>query len=340
MILIAGSNSYDLGLSIVDILKDKRAVTFTYVKREKFPNGELKIEINLEKNFSNQIICIIHSLHDHDDLIELLFIINKFQVTAPKITVILPYIFYARQDISLGLAKSNINLLLYLIQTAGANKVILVDPHNIMTLKGLKSIKYIKHQEIFKAIAQNLVKQLTSNTVPILIVSPDQGSYSRARELASAIGKIHNNIYLILMSKTRISEGIRGRDNCHTFVIEIERYIARRSSSKIESLAKIPNLSKGIGLIVDDIIDSGRTLSNAVNIIMRYRVNKIMAFITHPVLSYRNVRLVSEKSPIEFVFSNSTQADLRNKYCNYKINSSRIRFINLAPALAKRILNY
>lgn len=294
-VLITTSVHLDLAKKIAKALK----LPLLKVLDEKFPDGEWNI--NLNKSFFGTRPIILHSTCPpvNERLVQLLLIIDAVKRGgAQKISVIIPYFGYSRQDKIFKMGQPlSAKLVAGLIEKAGASEVFLIDLHQ-PTEVGFFDIPafhinpvslyadYIKRQKIKKGV----------------VVSPDLGGIKRAKELAKAL-----NFSLGFIDKER----------------DIE-------TGRIKSRGLFANVKDKDVIIVDDIISSGSTLVKASQILKSAGAKKIWAFVTHAVLNNQTPSLI-EESPIKKLIV--TDACSFPK----KLQFPKLEIVSLAPLIKEVI---
>jgi ribose-phosphate pyrophosphokinase len=248
--VIAGPSSQLLGLRLSRFLK----ANVVPIEFKTFPDGERYIRIKEEpKNCHAIVVQSTIPPNPNQSIIELCFILETLkEISIDKITAVIPYFAYARQDKKFlpGEAVSG-KIVCNIIQNAGADEIITVDIHSKRMLENFK----IPVRDV-SAIPQ--IGEYLNNfklTDP-LIISPDEGAIERARNLAS------------FMDAEYVSF-IKSRDK-HTGEIEI----------KIKEI----NVANRDVVIVDDIISTGGTMTSAVEIAKSQGAARVYAACTHAVL--------------------------------------------------------
>ena len=243
-------------------------VNLTAAEIKTFADGEVFVEIH--ENVRGEDVFVIQSTSKpaNDNLMELLIIIDALsRASASRVTAVLPYFGYARQDRKAGpRTPISAKLVANLITTAGADRVLTVDLHAGQI------------QGFFDIPTDNLyaVKEMEThirNTYPaefdkVCVVSPDVGGVVRARALAKRLG----NVPLAIVDKRRPRAGI---------------------SEVMHIIGEIKDMHC---ILFDDIVDSGGTLVNAAEKLMADGAKSVAAYVTHGVLSGEAVARI-EKSP-------------------------------------------
>jgi len=239
MKIIAGTTHLELAKNIARVLGSE----FIRAEVRKFSDGELAVTI--PSDLADDDIVIVQSICSpvSDNLFELLAIIDIAKSAKAKdITTVIPYFGYSRNDLS-------VRLIANLLECAGATKIITIDLHSAELKKFFKI-------PIINLNASDLFLPLMKTSLPLVIVSPDQGGISRAKKVSNAL-----NYELAIINKEREDAEI-----CHMTGLK-------------------GNVEGKHCVIIDDIIDSGGTLQKAVEFLIQYGATSVEAFITHGVLS-------------------------------------------------------
>lgn len=235
-----------------------------------FSDGE--ISVSLHESVRGSECFIVQSTCDpvNDNLMELLIMIDAMKrASAARITAVMPYFGYARQDRK-AKARDPISakLVADLITTAGADRLLTMDLHAAQ-IQGFFNIP-VDHLVGAPLLAAHLKEQIGSKTDEYVVVSPDLGSVTRARNFAAKIG-----CPLAIVDKRR------QRAN----VSEVMNIIGDVEGKKV--------------ILVDDMIDTAGTLCNAAAaIIEKGGATSVTACATHAVLSGPAIERI-DKSPIK-----------------------------------------
>jgi len=301
MKLLAGNSNKNLSKKISKYLKSKLVNSSI----RKFSDGELYVEIN--ENIRGNSIFIIQSTSSpaNDNLMELLICIDALKRSSAKnITAVIPYFGYARQDRKVVPRTSiSAKLVSNLITKAGADRVVTVDLH-AGQIQGFFDIPV---DNLFSTpiFARHIKKNLKRNN--FICVAPDVGGTERAR----ALGKILD-CGIAIVDKRRPSPG---------------------KSQVMNIVGSVKNKNC---VIVDDIIDTGGTIVNAVKALKDKGAKDVYVYITHAVLSGEAINKI-EKSQIKKLITTDTIDNSK------KIGKSKkIEIISLAPIISeamKRIAN-
>lgn len=266
-----------------------------------FSDGETRIEI-LE-NVRGQDVFIIQSTSapTNNNLMELLLMSDALRrASASRITAVIPYFAYARQDKRLPSARVPIGakVVADLIATVGIDRLITVDLHS-EPVQGFFSIP-VDNVNASKAFLEDIEHKQYKD---VMVVSPDIGGVIRARTFAERL----NNADLAIIDKRR----------------------PQPNESQVMNI--IGDVKNRFCVILDDMIDTAGTLCLAAEALKKQGAKKIVAYCTHPVLSGSAIEAI-EQSPLEeVVVTDTIPLNDKAKQC------SRIRQISCAPMLAEVI---
>ena len=250
MKILSGTSNLKLSKDISKNLKLK--LINTNIRR--FADGEIYIEIN--ENIRGNSVFVIQSTSNpaNDNIMELLLVIDALKRSSAKtITAVIPYFGYARQDRKVAPRTSiSAKVVANLISNAGATRVVTVDLH-AGQIQGFFDMP-VDNLYTAPLFAKYIKKNLGSKK--LICVSPDVGGVARTRSLATRI-----KADLAIIDKRRPAPG------------------------KSEVMNIIGDVKNKTCIIVDDIIDSGGTIVNAVEALKKNGANEVYVFITHAVLS-------------------------------------------------------
>ena len=267
-----------------------------------FSDGELKVQI--EENVRGHDTFIIQSTCSptNKNVMEIMLIADALKrSSASKITAIVPYYGYARQDRRVRSARVPISakVVADMFASVGIDRVLTIDLHS-ETIQGF-----------FDMPADNvyatrlMVDDIKDNNErkEIVVVSPDVGGVVRSRALAKQL------------------------DDTDLAIIDKRRAVANQS----EVMNIIGDIEEKVCIVPDDIIDTAGTLCNAANALKEKGAKAVKAYITHPVLSGPAIERLNESSIDELVVTNSIPLSKEAKKC------SKIRVISLANTIAECI---
>lgn len=295
MKLIAGNSNAPLAQAISDYLKTPLAKASI----RRFADNEVFVEV--EENVRGEDTFVIQSTSfpSNDNLMELLIIIDALKRgSAKRITAVLPYYGYARQDRKTG-PRSPISakLVANLLTVAGADRVLTLDLHS-GAIQGFFDIP-LDNLIAAPVFARDIEEKYGKD---VLIVSPDVGGVVRARHLAKRLGAD-----LAIIDKRREKAG-------QSEVMNIIGEVKGRTC-----------------LMVDDMVDSAGTLCNAAEALTKAGAKKVLAYCSHGVLSGKAIERVTASPLAELVITDSIVATEAAK------KTKNIRFLSVAPLLAEAI---
>jgi len=244
---------------------------------KRFADNEIFVE--MQENVRGEDVFVIQSTSypANDNLMELLIIIDTLRrASAKRITAVVPYFGYARQDRKPGpRTPITSKLVANMIDKAGANRVLTMDLH----AGQIQGFFDIPTDNLFAApvLVENIKSKLTSNT-PI-IVSPDVGGVVRARIIAKRIGAD-----LAIVDKRR----------------------ERAGESEVMNI--IGDVKGKECFMIDDIVDSAGTLCNASDALIREGATKVYSYVTHGVLSGKAVERVNNSSLTKLLITDTIEA--------------------------------
>ncbi len=266
--------------------------------------SDLEVFVEILENVRGEDIFIIQSTSypANDNLMELLVSIDALRRgSAQRITAVIPYYGYARQDRKTGpRTPISAKLVANLITKAGADRVLTMDLHagQIQGFFDVPTDNLFAAPVFLKDIEEN-----RADGEELVIVSPDVGGVIRARAVAKRL-----NAELAIIDKRREKAGVS------------------------EVMNVIGDVKDRRCILVDDIVDSAGTLCNAADALMQEGAKSVQAYTTHGVLSGGAVSRVAA-SPLEsLVTTDSIQATEAMRVAH------NIRQITIAPLLAEAIL--
>ena len=280
------SNYVDLELSNCDV--------------KRFADNEIFVE--MKENVRGEDVFVIQSTSypANDNLMELLIIIDTLRrASAKRITAVVPYFGYARQDRKPGpRTPITSKLVANMIDKAGANRVLTMDLH----AGQIQGFFDIPTDNLFAApvLVEDIKSKLTSNT-PI-VVSPDVGGVVRARIIAKRIGAD-----LAIVDKRREKAG------------------------ESEVMNIIGDVKGKECFMIDDIVDSAGTLCNASDALIREGATKVYSYVTHGVLSGKAVERVNKSSLTKLLITDTIEESDAVK------ESDKIDVISISSLLGEAI---
>ena len=296
MKILSGTSNLSLSRSIARQLKLK--LVNTNIKN--FADGEVYVEIN--ENIRGNSVFVIQSTSTpaNDNLMELLLCIDALRRSSAKnITAVIPYFGYARQDRKVVPRTSiSAKLVSNLITNAGASRIVTVDLHSGQ-IQGFFDIP-VDNLFTTPLFTRYIKKNLKNKN--LICVSPDVGGVQRTRGLATKI-----NVDLAIIDKRRLQPG------------------------KSQVMRIIGNVQNKECIIVDDIIDSGGTIVNAVDALIREGAKSVYVFVTHAVLSGEAINKIKKSKINKLIITDSIDNTKKIK------NVSKIQVLSIAPLMAEAI---
>jgi ribose-phosphate pyrophosphokinase len=296
MKILAGNSNPALAESIASFLK--LPLTNAVVRR--FADMEVFVEV--QENVRGEDLFVIQSTSypANDNLMELLICIDALRrASARRTTAVIPYFGYARQDRKAGpRTPISAKLVANLITHAGANRVLTIDLH-AGQIQGFFDIPTdnLYAAPVFEAdIREHL------DVGNVMMVSPDVGGVVRARAIAKRF-----NADLAIVDKRR----------------------ERAGESEVMNI--IGDVSGRTCVLVDDIVDSGGTLCNAAEALLKKGAKDVYAYVSHGVLSGGAVARIRNSALKELVITDSIQPTESVRKC------PNIRSITIAPLLGEAI---
>jgi ribose-phosphate pyrophosphokinase len=297
MKIMAGNSNLPLAGAIAGYLE----MPLTDASVRRFADEEIFIEIH--ENVRGEDVFVVQSTSypANDNLMELLICIDALRrASARRITAVVPYFGYARQDRKSG-SRTPISakLVANLITEAGANRVLSVDLH----AGQIQGFFDIPTDNLYAAPVMAADIQARYGAQDLMVVSPDVGGVVRARALAKRL----DNAPLAIVDKRRERPG-------ESEVMNIIGHVKGRRC-----------------IMVDDIVDSGGTLCNAAQALLEAGAKSVAAYITHGVLSGGAVARVDGSALTELVITDTILPTDAAK------QSPRIRILPIAPLIGEAV---
>lgn len=297
MKLMSGNSNAPLVQAIAQYLE----IPITQASVRRFADEEIFVEIH--ENVRGEDVFVVQSTSypANDNLMELLICIDALRrASAKRITAVMPYFGYARQDRKPGpRTPISAKLVANLLTTAGANRVLSVDLH----AGQIQGFFDIPTDNLYGAPVMSADIQARFAGKPITVVSPDVGGVVRARALAKRL----DNAPLAIVDKRR----------------------ERAGESEVMNI--IGDVEGRFCILIDDIVDSAGTLCNAAAALKEGGATEVVAYCTHGVLSGAAVTRVEGSVLRELVITDSIAA--------YEAADAtdKIRILTIAPLLAEAI---
>ena len=301
MKLLACNSNLDLSEEIATTLN----IPLTKASIKKFSDEEIFVEVN--ENVRGQDVYVIQSTSKpaNDNLVELLVCIDALKrASAKQITAVIPYFGYARQDRKPGpRTPISAKLVANLITKSGADRVLTIDLH-AGQIQGFFDIP-VDNLYAAPILLEDIKKNYDLDRT--VIISPDVGGVVRARYIANRL-----NIGLAIVDKRREAANIS------------------------EVLNIIGDVKEKNCILIDDIVDTAGTLTNAGEALLNVGAKTVSAYVSHGVLSGNALEKIKESVLTEIVTTNTISSLLSE-------DKNKIRRLSVAPLIAeavKRIDNH
>ena len=296
MKILSGTSNPSLSKSISKHLKLK--LVNTNIK--KFADGEIYVEIN--ENIRGNSVFVIQSTSNpaNDNLMELLLVIDALKRSSAKnITAVIPYYGYARQDRKVAPRTSiSAKVVANLLTNAGASRIVTVDLH-AGQIQGFFDMP-VDNLFTTPLFAKYIKKKFKNKN--LICVSPDVGGVQRTRGLATRI-----KADLAIIDKRRPKPG------------------------KSQVMNIIGDVKGKTCIIVDDIIDSGGTIVNAVDALKKSGATEVYVFITHAVLSGDATNKIKKSKIKKLIITDTIDNSQKIK------NNNKIEVLSISSLMAEAI---
>lgn len=299
--IIAGNASKELAQKVADYI----GVPMAKCEVGTFSDGE--ISVNISETVRGCDVFVIQSTNSpvNDNLMELLIMIDALRrASAGRVTAVIPYYGYARQDRK-AKARDPITakLVANLITAAGADRVLTMDLHAAQ-IQGYFDIP-LDHLQGGKILADYFN---TKNIEDLVVVSPDLGSVTRSRKFAN---DLNGDVPIAIIDKRRPKAN----------VCEVMNIIGEVEGKNV--------------ILLDDMIDTAGTIVNAANALKEFGAKDVYACCTHGVLSGPAFERINNSAIEELVMLNTIKLP-------ENIDKKKFKSISVAPIFAeaiKRIYN-
>jgi ribose-phosphate pyrophosphokinase len=265
----------------------------------RFPDGEVMVEVRENVRGGDCFVIQSTCSPPNDNLMELLLLIDALRrASAGRITAVIPYFGYSRQDRKVApRVPISAKLVADLIAAAGAHRVLTVDLH-AGQIQGFFNIP-VDNLYAMPVLMSYLRKRVDAQRVSV--VSPDAGGVERARAFARRL-----NASLAIIDKRR------------------------RRASEVAEMQLVGDVRDSIAVLVDDMIDTAGTITEAAKVVANAGASEVIACATHPILSDPACDRLNKSNIKEIITTNSiplrakTQAEL-----------SRLKVLTVGSLLAE-----
>jgi ribose-phosphate pyrophosphokinase len=304
--LIAGNANRTLAAAIARRMSMHRGMSVNLVNArvERFSDQEIFVEVFENVRGEDMFIIQPTSNPANDNLMELLIMTDALRrSSAARITAVIPYFGYARQDRrSKSRTPISAKLVANLITQAGVDRVLTLDLHAAQ-IQGFFDIP-VDNLYAAPIFALDVEHHFRGRMDTLMVVSPDVGGVARARELATRI-----NAPLAIVDKRRERAG------------------------EVAEMAVIGDVAGRVCIIVDDICDTGGTLSKAADVLLAAGATEVHAYATHGVLSGSGVDRIAKSAIKTLVITDSIEPSAAVRA------APNIRIVPTAPVFAQAIMN-
>jgi len=296
MKLLAGNSNRGLAKAVAGYLK----TDLTKARIERF--ADLEVFVEIQENVRGQDVFVLQSTSypANDNLMELLICIDAlYRASASRITAVMPYFGYARQDRKTWpRTPITAKLVANMIQGAGAGRVLALDLH-AGQIQGFFDIP--TDNMIAAPVLEQDIRERFDGA-DLMIVSPDVGGVVRARELARRLGAD-----LAIVDKHRSHAG------------------------QSEVMNIIGDVSGRACILVDDIIDSGGTICNAAEALIKQGAESVSSYVTHGVLSGGAIARISSSQLKHLVITDSIEPS------KAVLETPKIKVVSIAHLIGEAI---
>lgn len=296
MMIFTGNANPDLAKRVVSQLH----IPLGDVSVGKFSDGEISVEIN--ENVRGKDVFLIQPTcaPTNDNLMELIVMADAFRrSSASRITAVIPYFGYARQDRRPRSARVAITakVVADMLDKVGVNRVLTVDLH----ADQIQGFFDIPVDNIYGSpvLVDDITSQRFENT---LIVSPDIGGVVRARAVAKSLG-----VELAIIDKRR------------------------PKANQSEVMHVIGEVENRTCILVDDMVDTAGTLCHAASALKDFGAIKVLAYCTHPILSGAAIENINGSVLDELVVTNTIPLSAKAQGC------AKIRQLDISPIVAEAV---
>lgn len=294
--IFTGNANPELAQEIVEFL----GMELSKAKVSKFKDGEVRLEINESVRGNNVFIIQPTCAPVNENLMELLIMVDAIRrASAKSITTVIPYYGYARQERKQKPREPiSAKLVANLLTAAGADRMVTIDLHT-SSIQGFFDIP-VDHMPAVPLLTNYYREKQLENVV---VVSPDIGGVTRARNLAERL-------------------------NCTLAIIDKRR----PEPNKSEIMGIIGDVRGKNVIIVDDMIDTAGTITNAANFLSEQAgANEVYACCTHAVFTPPAVERIQQSSIKEMLITNTIPLTEEEKQC------AKIQTVSIAPLLGRTI---
>ena len=304
--IISGNANLSMARAVTRRLSMHRGMNVSLVdaRVERFNDGEIFVEVFEKVRGEDMFILQSTSNPANDNLMELLIMADALRrSSAARITAVIPYFGYARQDRRTK-ARTPITakLVANMMVSAGVERVLTMDLHAAQ-IQGFFDIP-VDNLYAAPVFALDVKHKFKGKLNELTVVSPDVGGVARARELAARVG-------------------------CALAIVDKRR----ERAGEVAEMTVIGDVTGQTCIIVDDIVDTAGTLCKAAETLIKAGAKEVHAYITHGVLSGPAIERVAGSVMKTLVITDSIEPTAETKA------AKNIRIVPTAPIFAQAILN-
>jgi ribose-phosphate pyrophosphokinase len=296
MMLFSGTTHPALTAEIADHL----GIKLSPCKITRFASGEIYVRSEESVRGCDVFVIQTHADPVNESIMEQLVLLDAMKrASAKRITAVIPYYGYSRQD-KKGLAREPISakLIADLLSVAGADRVISVDLHSGQ-IQGYFDFPF-DHLTALPILSDYLTNVLGLHDEDVVVVAPDAGRIKTAEKL---------------------------REYLHADLAFLYKRRSRTEANKIEEMAVVGEVDGRPCVLVDDMIDTAGTVAKGATALAQQGAGPIYAAATHPVLSGKAVQLLEEAPIQEVVVTNTMPIPEEKQF-------GKLRVLSIAPLIA------
>ena len=286
-------------------IAENLGIRLTDAKVNRFSSGEIYVRSEESARGVDAFVIQTHGGAINEAIMEQLIMIDALKrASAKRITAVIPYYGYSRQD-KKALAREPISakLIADLLTVAGADRVVTVDLHSGQ-IQGFFDFP-LDHLTALPILAEYL-KRVVPNPEDLVVVSPDAGRVKTAERL---------------------------REHLHSSLAFIYKRRSRYEHSKIDRMIVVGEVADKACVLVDDMIDTAGTVSEGAKALAADGAGAIYAAATHPVLSGKAVQRLAEAPIKQIVVTNTLPIPEEN----LQVLGDRLTVLSIAPLIARAL---
>ncbi len=252
-----------------------------------FQDGEVLVKSETPVHGKDVVVLQSITSHGLDDAYKVLLLCDSLRNAGVKtITWIIPYIPYFRQEFPKDVEPQSSKMIAGIIDAAKVDKIITCDVHVEDNLTHFATpIENISLHPIFGKYYRDYFKRQNIDLNDVVVVSPDNGGITRAKELANELG-----CAMIALSKQR------------------------DKSDSVKKIVLHDRVDGKVCLIVDDIISTGRTLNKTAELLLEHGAKSIVVAISHPIISENCTKILKSSQISNIIVANTVEKEFDPLY--------------------------